>query len=350
VRDLRARSGNPRIGPPGPLLCSRRRAVRGPTAKPVLDSGLPATRNSVVAVGFTDVAGSPDSVRYHWDAAPTDADAWVAFTNPLLNIPGPTGVTADACQTHTLYTQVRTGVTVGDVAQDSEAFDIGVQAAVTIQNRHLTGLSPIYDLSTSDVFTGPGHNGASDGDSIYTRERSFFLGVSGFSDCSGLSSFNVTGSDNGPITNNIYANTPALPGGIAPGAHDISVELKDALGNSDTWQKTLIYDPANTDTTGTQTNTLGLPVLGSGGSVTADNANSIIRSLSFQGINVTDNIYGQQPNLPQLSAGKQFWGVWMANSTSATATADDANLNWYPVRVPTPDSSFTVKWTWLAAF
>jgi len=38
----------------------------------------------------------------------------------------------------------------------------------------------------------------------------------------------------------------------------------------------------------------------------------------------------------------------MANSTSATATADDANLNWYPVRVPTPDSSFTVKWNLFA--
>jgi hypothetical protein len=75
--------------------------------------------------------------------------------------------------------------------------------------------------------------------------------------------------------------------------------------------------------------------------VTADSANSIIRTLSFQGIDVTDNLYGQRESLP---AGKQFWGVWIANSTSSTATADDPSLNWYPVRVPAPNSSFVVKW------
>jgi hypothetical protein len=316
----------------------------GASATPSLDGGAIATRNSVVTVNFSNVTGSPDGVRYHWDAAPTDADPWVAFTNPLINVPGPTGVTTDACQTHTLYTQVRKGTTAGSVAQDSEIFDIGVQASVNILNRHLTGLPTVYGLNVQDVYTGPGGNGASDGDPNYTRERSFFLGINGNADCSGLSTFNVTGSDNGPITNNIYANTPALPGGIAFGPHDINVEVKDKLGNTTTEQKTLIYDPANTDATGTQTNTLGLPVLGSGGSVTADNANSIIQSLSFQGISVTDNLYGQQPNLPQLAAGKQFWGVWIANTTSPSTTVDSANLNWYPVRVPTPDSSFTVKW------
>jgi hypothetical protein len=135
-----------------------------------------------------------------------------------------------------------------------------------------------------------------------------------------------------------------LPGGILPGAHDISVEVADALGNTNKYTNTLIYDPANTDITGSQTNTLGLPVLDTGGSVIADDANRIIRSLSFQGISVTDNLYGRQANLPQLPIGKQFWGVWLANTRSPTATVDDPSLNWYPVRVPTPTSSFTVTW------
>jgi hypothetical protein len=308
----------------------------------MLDGGLPTTRNSVVAVSFTNVTGSPDTVRYHWDAAPTDADAWVPFTTALI-IPVPAGITAAACQTHVLYTQVRKGTTAGAAAQDSEDFDIGVQADVNILNPHLAGLPTFYGLSERDVYTGPGGNGASDGDSNYTRERSFFLGISGFTDCSGLSTFNVTGSDSGTITNNNRNLAPALPGASSPGTHDISAEVKDALGNTKSWQKTLIYDPANTDTTGNLTDTNGLPVLGSGGSVTADSANSIIRSLSFQGINVTDNLYGQQASLPQLPAGQQFWGVWMANATSDVG-ADSAALNWYPVRVPAPGSSFTVKW------
>ena len=42
--------------------------------------------------------------------------------------------------------------------------------------------------------------------------------------------------------------------------------------------------------------------------------------------------------------GKQFWGMLIANTTSPTATADDPGLKWYPVRVPEPNSSFTVTW------
>ncbi|MEP7188774.1 MAG: sialidase family protein, partial [Roseiflexaceae bacterium] len=258
-------------------------------ATPLLDGGLPITRNNVVAVSFSSIIGGPDGVRYHWDAAPTDADPWVTFTNPLT-VPGPTGVTAEACQGHTLFTQVRKGTAPGGTGQDGEIFDIGVQASVNILNRHMAGLPASYSLSTRDVYTGPGINGASDGDQNYTRERSFFLGISGFADCSGLSTYAITGSENGPIANNFYAKAPALPGGIAPGPHSISVEVKDALGNASTTQKTLIYDPASP--TGIMTDTSGLPVLGTGGSATAGSANSVIRQFSFQGITVTDNLYG----------------------------------------------------------
>jgi len=282
-------------------------------------------------------------VRFHWDAPPTDTDTWATFTNPIL-VPRPASIRAEACETHALYVQLRKGTATSTVAQASETFDIGVQASVDILNRHMSGLPATYSLSTRDVYTGPGGNGASDGDANYTRERSFYLGISGQTDCSGLNSFSIAGSESGTITNNSYSRAPALPGGIAPGPHDISVAVTDTLGNVKTWQKTLIYDPANTDTTGSQTNTLGLPVLASGGSASADSTNSIIRTLSFQNISVNDNLYGKQAGLPQLADGKQFWGVWIANTTSSSVTADDPSLNWYPVRVPTPNSSFTVTW------
>jgi hypothetical protein len=314
-------------------------------ATPVLDSGLPTTRNSVVAVGFTNVSGSPDSVRYHWDSAPTDSDSWVTFANPLLNVPGPSGVTADACQTHTLYTQVRKGTTLGGVEQDSETFDVGVQAAVDILNPHLTGLPTFFGKALHDVYVPNGGSSVSNGDPNYTREGSFYLGIRGSADCSGLKTYTVTGSSiNQTITNNSYTGTPALPQGSSPGKRDIKVDVNDALGNTQAYTKTLFYDPANTDTTGTLTDTKGLPVLADGGTVTANSTNSIIRSFSFKDISVTDNLYGQQDGLPKLADGKQFWGVWMANTTSSTATADDPSLNWYPVEVPTPDSEFSVTW------
>jgi len=242
-----------------------------------------------------------------------------------------------------LFVQVRKGTATSAVAQASETFDIGVQARVDILNPHLPNLPTSFGLSLGDVYVPGGGSNVSDGDPNYTRESSFFLGINGQNDCSGLSTFNVTGSASGAITNNSYNHAVALPGSSTPSAREVSVKVQDTLTNEINPTKTLIYDPAS-DPTGVVSNTDGLPRLGTGGSVAADSANSIIRSLSFQGISVTDNLYGRQLNLPTLPAGRQFWGVWMANTTSPTATADDPSLNWYPVHVATPNSSFTVTW------
>src|SRR5207249_1978887 len=142
----------------------------------------------------------------------------------------------------------------------------------------------------------------------YTRVRQFFLDIHGGTDCAGLSSFSVVGGDSGTITNNNYQNRLALPGSAEKGQKLIGVVVVDGLSNIATPSFTLTYDPANTDTSGliTNTNTLGLPVLGAGGAFAdSSTANSIIRSLSFTGITVTDNLYGRQgENLPP---GKQFW-------------------------------------------
>jgi hypothetical protein len=316
-------------------------------ATPTIDSFSERTNKSPVPVIFTDVRGAPEQVRYHWDADPTDADAWAQFQTSI-SVPQPASVSAAACSTHELRTQVRKGTTTGPVEKVSVTFDIGVQASVNILNPHLAGLPTFFGLGTEDVFTEPGGNGASDGDPNYTRESSFFLGISGFADCSGLSTFAVTGSTSDTITNNSRNLAAALPGSSTPGPRPVSVEVRDTLTNSSIYSKTLIYDPADTDPSATVTNTNGLPDLASGGSVTANSANSIVRSLTFADISVDDNLYGQQAGLPLLPADKQFWGVWIANTRSPTTTVDDLSLNWYPVRVPTPDSSFTVEWNLFA--
>jgi hypothetical protein len=301
-------------------------------ATPVLDGGAPSTRNSRVTVGFTNVVGSPDSVRYHWDAPPTDADAWVPFANPLT-IDGPPGVSADACSTHTLYTQVRKGSTVAqETAQDSEVFDTGVQALALALNPNLAFL-PGPATSTSAETGSPG---GSDGDPRYTRDPRFYLSLNGVADCSGLKEFTVAGVTPSAVAvgaSGIYNGSFALPGGSASGERTIEVQASDQLGNARNWSFSMIYDPPAGD---------GLPVLKSGGKLEADDANSVIRTLTFQDISVDDNLYGQSGE--NLSAGKQFWGVAIANTTSPTVTVDDPGLQWYPVRVAAPGSSFSVQW------
>ena len=104
----------------------------------------------------------------------------------------------------------------------SEIFDIGVQADVNILNRHLAGLPTFYGLSAQDVYTGPGGNGASDGDPNYTRERSFFLGISGLDRLQRPEHLRCYRQRERPTRSRTIATAvpPALPGASTPGAHD----------------------------------------------------------------------------------------------------------------------------------
>src|SRR5207249_4376426 len=145
-------------------------------------------------------------------------------------------------------------------------------------NPHLAGLPTAYRSNISDPYTKP-TDGASNGHPRYTRDPMFFLSINDAGDCSKLVTFLVPGSVDTPIaiTNGRYGHPHPLPGGAAPGEKNIGVVVQDGIGNITSTQRLLIYDPVNTDTTGTQTNTLGLPTLGPGGTVTDDNvANSII--------------------------------------------------------------------------
>jgi hypothetical protein len=302
-------------------------------ATPVLDGGATSTRNNRVTVGFANVVGGPDSLRYHWDAPPTDADAWVPFANPLT-IDGPAGVSPEACASHLLYTQVRRGATVAQApGQDGEIFDTGVQAQALALNPNLAMLPGPANAAPA----APGTAGASDGDSRYTRDPRFYLSINGLADCSQLKEFTVAGVTPSAVpigAPGIYNGYFALPGGTSAGPRTIDVQASDQLGNTWAWSFSMIYDPP----TGS-----GLPVLKSGGKLQADNINSVLRTLTFQSISVNDNLYGQSGE--NLSAGKQFWGVAIANTTSPTVTVDDPSLKWAPIRVAAPNSSFSVQWS-----
>jgi hypothetical protein len=311
---------------------------------------------SQVSLTFTSSTGDPTQVRWRWNAAPTDAEndsnGWQAFDiKTKYTVAVPQVDTSTACQTVSLYVQVRNDKAVqdpGTIAPLTGTVDRNVQAMVNAANPYMAGLPQQYTIGAADAYdpANPGRLGAYDGDPRYTRIPQFFMGIYNVNDCSGLADYAVTGSEGGAIDNGFsFEKKVTLPQGalIRPGAKTtVNIAVTDKLGNPGAFSTDLIYDPASTDTTGTQTNTLGLPILADGASVSVDtNTKSVMRTLTFSGVNVNDTVYGRNEGLP---AGSQFWGVWVANATSDVG-ADSAGLKWFAVRVPNPDASFSVPWS-----
>lgn len=319
----------------------------GPSATPNI---IPTTTNQrAVNVAFEAQSGGPEQVRWRWNAAPTDAEndsnGWQTLPVSQLSINLPSSLSTSACGVQTLYTQVRNAnATQATPKTDTVLYDAAAQATVRITNPYLRGLPKTFTPKVADTYTKP-TDGAYNGDERYTRIPQYFVGIYNNGDCSGLASFSIPVSNaSGPITNGTYENKLSLAQGSipAPGVKtNVTVVVGDSVPNLSNYTNELIYDPADTNPSATVTNTLGLPVLNNGGSFSVQNVNSIIRELTFSGIDVDDTTYGNNEN---LSAGKQFWGVWIANSRSQVADPNTANLQWYPVPVLTPNASFKVSW------
>jgi hypothetical protein len=329
--DADVRIQHVQVGAGGPTGCS---------GTLVLEGGKEATRNSTVSGVVTPNGCTPDQMQISVDAPPTDATPKVSYS-PNISVPIPAGTTC----AHTVYVRLFVNGVAGAPAQDTIIVDTSVSANVLALNPHMAGLPTTYTPITINDIRDQG--GASDGAPNYTRDRMFFLGVSDSGDCVGLKGFDVEGSIAGAVRGGAFANVVALPGDSSAAPKAFHVVISDTLDNQQSFPSTdtmfqLVYDPADTDPAPGVTNTLGLPVLAPGGSVVGDtNTKSIIRTLTFSNISVTDNLYGQQgENLP---AGRQFWGVWVANSRT-DVSADDPNLRWYPVRVPVPAASFSIVW------
>jgi hypothetical protein len=307
----------------------------------VLEGGKGATNNPTVAGVITPVNCTPDQMQVSVDAPPTGATPKVTYSsNMSVSIPA-----SSAC-VHTVYVQLYVNGVGGQVMQASIKVDTSVNANVQSLNPHMADLPTTYTPpvinDTSD------QNGASDGDPNYTRDHAFFINVADTGDCVGLDGFDAKGSISSKVTNGTFTNVIPLPGDFSIGPKTFDVVVSDTLDNVGTFPTAatmfkLTYDPADTDPSSGVTNTVGLPVLAANGSVVGDSAtNSIIRTLSFSAISVSDNLYGQQGE--GLVSGKQFWGVWVANSRQDNAENSTA-LKWFPVHIATPGPAFSIQWS-----
>jgi hypothetical protein len=319
------------------------------SATPILENGAPTTKDAQLQLTFKDIVGGPTQVRWRWGAAPTNAqdnsNGWQPWgTNGSRLIAPPAGIDAtNACQPLVLYTQVRKSDTIvqseGSIVPARIQYDKGVQADVSVSNPHMPNLVQHYgSVRTSDAYASL-TDGASNGDPGYTRDAQFYLTIENAGDCSGLSSFTIPSSN---VTDTIpsdgsYMRTISLAQSSFqnPGSQSIAMTVIDKIANPRNYSRSIIYDPVD-DPTKTGPND-GLPSI-KGGSFSVNGANSIIRTLTFNNINVTDNLY-RGPN------GRQFWGVWIANSRTPVSDPNNANLKWFPVQVTDTDTQFSVQWS-----
>lgn len=305
----------------------------------VLEGGAIRTKKNPISGVVTPSGCSPDQMQISVDAPPTGATPKDPFSSNIsVTIP------ANGRCSHTVYVQLYANGVTGSPAQASIIVDNTVDATVQALNPHMANLPKIYTPIINDIVS---QQGASDGAPNYTRDRGFFLSINDNGDCVGLTEFDVEGGSPGDVQNNAFGGVVALPGDSSAGMKQFHVVISDTLANQQTFPENtmfgMVYDPANTYPSQSVTNTDGLPVLASGGAFVDDSGTqgSILRTLTFSNISVTDNQYGQHgENLP---AGKQFWGVWLANSRQDN-DAGNPNLQWFPVPVPVPDVSFSVQW------
>jgi hypothetical protein len=310
----------------------------GCTGSLVLAGGAEQTKSGQVAAAITATCsdgGTPDTMQISIDALPpsTTNPAQVPFSaNPNITM-------TDGGCVHTVFVRLFKNGTGGLPFSDDIKVDDIVNASLLVANPYLSGLPPAYTpianaaqaISPADAYEG----GASNGHPGYTRVRKFFLGILDNNDCTGLTDFYIPGGDTiepQQIPDSGFAGSPALPGFGTAGKKDFTVVISDTIGNQASAPVSLIYDPDR-------------PTL-SGGSISGDtNTKTVLRTLTFSGINVNDTLYGQNESLP---AGQQFWGVWVSNihvTATPTITPDNPGLLWQPMAVSTPATQFSLEWS-----
>lgn len=286
-------------------------------------NGLPVVRGTNgVSVGFREVAGTPNQIRWRWGAPPTDgqndSNNWVTFTNPI-SVPIDSSVNTSDCRAETLFTQVRNGTTLEtSPKQISMIVDRKVSGSLRAVNPYIGNKLPVF-TNTSEGEAWPfdlsSNGGASDGHPNYTREPLFYLEAVGGNDCVGLEQFRYgssAGSLGRPygIVDELFANVLPLPNpsNTGQGPRSLVVRLSDDIGNDIDYTTTITYDSIK-------------PVLANGASftITPDPRATAIVNLSFSSVNVSDSYPGG------------YWGAWVANSlTPLSNPLSEEDLIWSP--------------------
>lgn len=278
-------------------------------AQPLIENNATTTRQSTVEVQFSGVQGAPDSVRWRWQAPPTDqandSGGWQPF-NAMLDIDVPASLISPDCPVLTLYTQVRRNNLVQEgVGSDAIVLDTRVQALVSLSNPLL-------------------------GDPGYTRNQQALLEVNAPAECSGPLAVTALGQNYTTGADNRLAQIVTLPS-AAPVPQNVVVSLRDQLGNATTVNRSIINDQT-------------APTIVTSGTleVQPDPAATVLLDLLVSGTVLSDTVY------PEPHA----WGLEVAISTTLTTSLD---LDWQTVPLPdlttgvSPSNSLNFSLPWSLA-
>ncbi len=291
--------------------------------QPVIENDIARVGRSAdatVLVSFPSLQGSPNEIRWRWNAAPTDAvsdsGGWQPFSNPL-RVVVPEALYGDtSCLPATLFTQLRdtrTGAIEAQARSDSIQIDGVVEVKVYLEN-------PLARAVRDGTPPDP-DGGAPGGAANYTRYPFTYLNVIPDTDCSGLTTAGVgqtaaTIETTYQLGENGFAGRITLPGfsGDASGARPFVTVVRDGVGNTQTFDLNVIYDPRKPVL---NQQAAGLATPGRV-TVTPHPRYDLLQDLQFENIPLDDDTY---PN--------EIWGVWMANAPEQVADPlNDPNLKW----------------------
>ncbi len=303
----------------------------GISATPVIAGGANSVGvkdKTTISVSFTDlrvVQTNTYQVRWNWGSAPTNDNPWqsLSLSDPTINVSVPN---VASCSSATLYTQIKdtvTGLVEVPAKTDSVIIDSDVKGRANISNPYiaLASLSNTDSLA-AELALSKGAVGA--GDPNHTRIAVIYLDAYNAGDCSGISSVSLShdgsSDENYKLVDNRYQGLVPLPdlANLETGSWPVTITIQDGAGNIDKTTIPIVFDDV-------------APVFSSAGTLNAtpNPYADILQDLTFTNVNVTDNLY--------RNGTRQYWGVWLANSSSGSA--NPSTLNW--IAVPVEDANLS---------
>jgi len=293
--------------------------------QPVIEGDAPRTGRSAdraVLVSFPNLQGTPNQIRWRWNAPPTDAtsdsNGWQTFSNPL-RVPVPAAFYSDtSCLPVTLFTQLRntqTGEIETEARSDSIQIDGTVEVWVYLEN-------PLARAAGSSNPPASTDGGAPGGAPDHTRYPFTYLNIIPDTDCSGLTTARVGNAENNLITTyqlgpNGFSGLVPIPGfsGEQSRAWPIVVEVRDGVGNVQTFTLTVNYDRQKP-----RFNQQGASVEAEAGALPHPQFD-LLQTLRFNNMPVDDDFFPDE-----------IWGIWVANSPDRVRDPlQDQNLRWFIV-------------------